>query len=1030
MLRFGPPLVSLTALLWAGQALAQTTTVSTDTTTPLITSKAGDVTVQTGASIKPTTAGAAITVDSNNNVSNAGTIAFHNLDSSTGILVLGGHTSNITNTGTITVDEDTASTTDSNGIVHGPFAKGANRYGIRLVGPGAVTGSISSGTSGVISAIGNNSAGISVETDLVGSISSLGGLSAQGTNSIALRSTGSVSGGVTLAGAIAASGQGAQAVSLSDIGGALNINGTVTSTGYRYTTRSTNTAFLKLLTADDLLQGGAAVTVAGNVGGGILLNSVSTTDSAGNVTTATANVTSAGAAPALVVGAAGRNVAIGNVGAGADAFGIEIKGSAIGNGVYDGVSGTGVQVGVANGGAVTTGGGIRVTGVAGATAYAADATGVHLLSGVQAPVIRNEGNLAASISLDAAGAGARALVIEAGANVQALQNTSTLTAQVTGQKADAIAVLDRSGTLTEIENIRSIGAGHTGGDPTAAVTGQTVALDLTANTSGVHIIQTDPSAGATPPSMLGDIRTGSGGDRLEILAGTVTGDLSLGAGANALTIGGGATVKGRLTAQGGTLALGVTTGTLQVNSANTLSLTSLDLGAGSQTILTADPSIDSATRLDVVGNATIASGAKIGVRLNSLLTDTATYTLIRADHLTSGSIDTSLLGSVPFLYNSSLQTNAAAGTVSATLSRKTAAQLALPTATAAAYDPIIAAVNRDAGLRGALLAQSDRSGLINLYNQLLPVHSSSIFDTAQATVEAFARPVDDRQDPRGSGFWVQETNLGLFSDGATDQPGYKAWSFGVVGGYELPATALGVLGVTVGGATSTIYPDKVDSAADLHANMMEAGIYWRATRGGFSANARLAGDYVKVTSDRVISVLGGDGLAVNRTAAANWSAYGVNARLMASYERVFAGHYYFRPLASLDYLRLTEGSYSETGGGAGMDLSVESRTSSRVTAFAGVALGAAYGVQRDWGPEVTLGYKGVASNNLGVTTARFVSGGNPFTLRSDDVSGQGAAAHIALKGENASGAFAVEGGAETRDGLSIYDLRLAGHIQF
>src|SRR5204863_355824 len=180
---------------------------------------------------------------------------------------------------------------------------------------------------------------------------------------------------------------------------------------------------------------------------------------------------------------------------------------------------------------------------------------------------------------------------------------------------------------------------------------------------------------------------------------------------------------------------------------------------------------------------------------------------------------------------------------------------------------------------------------------LLPVHSSSIFDTAQATVEAFARPVDDRQDPRGSGFWVQETNLGLFSDGRTDQPGYKAWSFGVVGGYELPATALGVLGVTVGGATSTIYPDKVDSAADLHANMMEAGIYWRATRGGFSANARLAG-------------------------------------------------------------------------------------------------------------------------------------GDAFTLRADDVSGQGAAARVALKGENGSGAFAVEGGAETRDGLSIYDLRLAGHIQF
>jgi hypothetical protein len=296
-------------------------------------------------------------------------------------------------------------------------------------------------------------------------------------------------------------------------------------------------------------------------------------------------------------------------------------------------------------------------------------------------------------------------------------------------------------------------------------------------------------------------------------------------------------------------------------------------------------------------------------------------------------------------------------------------------------------------------------------------------------VEAFARPLDDRQDPNGRGFWLQETNIGLFSDGRTDEPGYKAWSFGVVGGYELPARALGVLGVTVGAATNTIYPDNADSAADLHTNMMEAGVYWRVSRGGFSANARLAGDYVKVNSTRVISVLGGDGLAVNRTAHGDWSAYGFSGRVMGSYEKHF-GNVYVRPLATLEYLQLMEGSYSETGGGDGLNLAVQSRTSSRATAFAGVAVGALYGAQHEWGPEALIGYKGVASQNLGVTTARFVAGGDAFTLRADDVNGSGAAAHLALKGENGSGAFAIEGGAETRNGLSIYDLRLAGHVQF
>jgi hypothetical protein len=95
-----------------------------------------------------------------------------------------------------------------------------------------------------------------------------------------------------------------------------------------------------------------------------------------------------------------------------------------------------------------------------------------------------------------------------------------------------------------------------------------------------------------------------------------------------------------------------------------------------------------------------------------------------------------------------------------------------------------------------------------------------------------------------------------------------------------------------------------------------------------------------------------------------------------------------------------------------------------------MSAGAVYGPAHDWGPEVTLGYKGVLSNNLGNTVARYASGGDSFALIANDVSGQGAVAHIALRGENGSGAFAVEGGAEARDSLTIYDLKLAGHIQF
>ncbi|MDB5462950.1 MAG: autotransporter [Phenylobacterium sp.] len=1028
ILRFGPPLVSVTALVWAGQAFAQTT-ISTDTTAPLATSKTGDLTIAAGGTVKPAS-GVAVTIDSNNAVTNSGVIQFQNKDNVTGVLIQGGNTGSLTNNNTIQVDDTSTTTTDSNGVVHGPFASGTGRYGVRVVGPGAFTGSLTNSVGASITMKGDNSFGVSVETDLIGSINQLGTLTIQGTNSVGLRTTGAVIGDVNLTGVTSAAGQGTQAASLGgDISGALLINGTVSSSGYRYQTRSTDPTFLSHLTADDLLQGGPTVTVAGSVGKGILVDATSTTDTSGVVTSVAGSISSAAAAPALVVGAVGRDVHIGDVGTGVDAFGIEIKGSVLGSGIYDGVSASAIQLGVAGGGAVTTGDGIRISGTVGATAYAASATALQLNSGVAAPVIRNEGSLAAIMNSDAAGAAARALVIGAGANVAVLQNAATLSATVAGQKADAIAITDKSGTLSEIENIGLITTSRTITDITQAVTGKSIAMDLSANTGGVHIVQTDVAGDTLVPAIQGSVLLGSGADRVEILGGLLIGDLDLGAGANTLTIDGGAIVNGALNAQGGTVALSVGTGSLTIKSPSQLSLTSLTLGSASSVIFTADPATNTATKLDVAGTATIASGAKIGVRLDSILQNSATYTLIHANQLNAGAIDSSLLGSVPFLYDSSLKTDTAAGTVTATLSRKSAAELGLPTTTAGAYEPLIQNISKDTGLEGALLAQTTRAGLINLYNQLLPNHSGSIFNIAAASVSAFSRPLDDRQDPVGGGFWLQETNLGIFSDGKNDDPGYKGWSVGAVGGYEIPRTAFGILGATFGISANQIYPDNVDSAEDLHTTLMDAGIYWRTTHGGFSANARLGGDYMKVSSKRVVEVLGGDGLAVSRTANGEWSAYGFNARGMVAYEKRF-GRYYLRPQLSLDYMQLMEGAYTETGGGDGMDLSVKSRTSSRLAAFAGVALGATYGPTNSWGPEVLVGYKGVASQSLGDTTARFVGGGDAFTLRSDDIGGQGVAAHISLKGENGSGGFAVETGAETRDGLAIYDLKLAGHVQF
>src|SRR6266481_4849691 len=158
--RLGAPMVSLSALIWAAPALAQTT-IGSGATTPLATSTAGDITINVGGSVKPA-AGTAVTIDSNNSLTNNGLIEFQNLDHTTGVLARGGHTGAITNDGTIQVDDTFTAPTDSRGIPHGPFAKGTDRFGVRIIGPGDFNGDVVNQAGGTITVKGDNSAAVSI----------------------------------------------------------------------------------------------------------------------------------------------------------------------------------------------------------------------------------------------------------------------------------------------------------------------------------------------------------------------------------------------------------------------------------------------------------------------------------------------------------------------------------------------------------------------------------------------------------------------------------------------------------------------------------------------------------------------------------------------------------------------------------------------------------------------------------------------------------------------------------------------------
>lgn len=1067
-----PALLGLSSLLIAAEASAETQ-ITSARTTAVATSTAADgaaddVTITSDGSIT-LDGGVAVTLDSDNAVVNAGTITIEDADGAVGVSAQGGRTGPITNSGAIVIDETTdIEDTDEDGDYDGPFATGANRYGIRITGDEPFNGSIVN--SGSITVEGEDSAGVSIETDLSGAIDSSGTIAVTGDRSVGLRATGTVTGDVSLTGTISAVGEDAQGVDLQGlVGGTVTIQGSITSTGYRSTSRSSDEDVLEALDSDDLLQGGAALTISGDVQGGVLLDippsdddeDVDDEDGDGvdDDEEGTAYVTSYGAAPAIEIGAVGRDISIGNVGEGEYAYGLVIKGVVGAYGVYDGVPAEALRIGVDGGGKVDLGGGLSVSGSVLASAYDADAISLHLNPGAVVPQMTIEGTVSSSI-ISEDHFTAAAILIESGATAGSLANAGSITASVSGETGDAIAILDRSGTLTSISNTGFITATISPTDDdddgddddtdadNEAVSGRTIAMDLSANTTGVSFVQTGVDDGddsddgvadddededgvddADEPAVVGDVYFGSGDDSMQVLNGTVTGDIAFGAGANSLVIDGGASVEGAVTASAGTLALTIGAGDLRIENTGALDLETLNLGSESTLILTIDPENDAYTALDVAGSASIADGAKLGVQLSSFLEDEASYTLVTAGALTSEGLDSSLLGEIPYLYSASLIADTAAGTIDLHLDRKSQAELALPETTGAAYDPIVSAMVLDEEVRDAFLAQIDRAGFMGVYNQMLPDHQGAVAELVAASGKAVSRAVEDRQGPDAGGFWLQETAVAVARDDLADDPGYTAWTLGLVAGAETGRFPIGVVGATLAGTSGKV-DNEIDVAGDsMVVNTVELGGYWRLVNGGWALNARAAGSWVGVTNQRAVAVYDSDDVRILfRNTKGKWSGAALSGRLSTGYEMRY-GRYYLRPTASLDYFWLREDGYTEAGGGDAIDLTVEERTSHRLDGFLGVAGGARFGDDGWWGPEVQAGWRTVSGEN-GKTIGRFVSGTDDFTLLADEVTGSGPVIRGAVKGEDVGAAFAVEGGAEMRDDLAVFDLRLAAHFRF
>ncbi|MEO7027501.1 MAG: hypothetical protein ABI056_08105, partial [Caulobacteraceae bacterium] len=553
-------------LLAAVEPAWAATEITTSTTTPVATATANNgapdnVDIAVGGSINPTASAAALTLNSNNTVSSEGSISFSNVDNATGILVLGGNTGSVNNTGAINIGETyVAPVNPLTGLAYGDWASGGNRYGIAVGGPGTFTGGITE--TGAITIQGNSSYGMLLDAPITGNLTMLtvtpasgstaatvqnGSITVTGNDVIGLYVTNNagVGGNIRVTGTTAR-GINAQGVVIDgNVGGGVNISAGVSATGYRSTTRPSSPSISTQYTADQLEQGGAAVSIGANIAQGLIISAppfpTSTTnldldgDGVPDTLQGTGAVTSYGSAPALQIGAVGRSVELGPVNLSTGGYGLVIQGSVSADGVYDPlitptlpsvVPATAIQIGIANGGPVTLDVGLHNSGSISANAYQADATAIHVGANATVPTLANDGTiLATSTQVNSAttptpvtiGFGPATItiptplpvnvtgvLIDSGANVPSLTNSKLIAATLTGAGGvggnSVSAIVDNSGSLVNVENTGSITATRNQTFVATPIMGATTAIDISHGT-GAQTISQDLApgvAGAQP----------------------------------------------------------------------------------------------------------------------------------------------------------------------------------------------------------------------------------------------------------------------------------------------------------------------------------------------------------------------------------------------------------------------------------------------------------------------------------------------------------------------------------------------------
>jgi uncharacterized protein YhjY with autotransporter beta-barrel domain len=595
---------------------------------------------------------------------------------------------------------------------------------------------------------------------------------------------------------------------------------------------------------------------------------------------------------------------------------------------------------------------------------------------IKSAAIRNDGGITAYVFGTQSGTATGALIQPFG-DVPSFINAGTIKAESYSTRSTtsdlvAYGIRDLSGTLTEITNTGSILA-IAGFNPSGSTGGASPLDDR--SQKGIAV---DLSAGTANQTILS--------------YGTITGDVRFGSGNNLLVVEGvSAGVSGAISAKGaGTVEIRVSQegrgGSFLTNDAD---VTNVSIGANGQVIFLLTSQSLGQTALSATGDVTFAAGSVLSVLPGNFL-PSGEYTLASAGgniHFDNPSATAKI--SVPFLFNATIATDNGTTiandgkTLKLTLTRKTANELGLQGNGAAIYESLAAAAVIDNTYGAALMNLANNNQVQTTLESALPdlaggVRALAISFTDQSTGVVGARqralltaPVGSRDEFH---FWAQEFYNNVQQKATAGSNGFGGAGQGLAFGAEWGALATGRYGLGLAYFASQ-QTERHPRETKTNGDWFVASAYaaWRA--GDFFFAPQINAGLGEMKTRRTLFAG-----SLARIASATFKSQLVAGGFTTGYI-LEMGNFQIIPTFALDGLYLRTADYSErNAGGMGLTLIGQSDTSMR--GFAGlVGKGSFEYEQGTLVPQILAGYSREFLKDPSAIDGYFAAApGTPFHL--------------------------------------------------